>query len=177
MSASTMPKSLAKVQSKVIKKKGRNAALHEKSRDSQKLRRASARVEKLERTAAARAKTIQPLPFFQDAVMNATPLFDIELIHGLIQRFLSRSDDTLAEVEARRRPGRPSSTHEDLLKLRMAVEDKEYNSGFWMPDMTDSENVQRLQAWNGEWAHLNTLQYISVSRAGQTNTARWPPKM
>ena len=42
-----MPKSLAKVQKKVAKKKGSSTSLHENSRDAQKLRRAGARSEKL----------------------------------------------------------------------------------------------------------------------------------
>lgn len=54
-----MPKSLAKVQKKVAKKKGNSNSLHETSRDAQKLRRAGARSEKLERLAAARAKANQ----------------------------------------------------------------------------------------------------------------------
>lgn len=55
-----MAKSLAKVQKKVAKKKGNSNSLHENSRDAQKLRRAGARSEKLDRLAAARAKANQP---------------------------------------------------------------------------------------------------------------------
>lgn len=55
-----MPKSLAKVQKKVAKKKGNSNSLHENSRDAQKLRRAGARSERLDKVAAARAKANQP---------------------------------------------------------------------------------------------------------------------
>lgn len=55
-----MPKNLAKVQKKIAKKKGTANSLHENSRDAQKLRRACARSEKLDRLAAARAKANQP---------------------------------------------------------------------------------------------------------------------
>lgn len=51
-----MPKSLAKVQKKISKKKGNTRSLNENSKDAQKLRRAGARGEKLERVAVARAK-------------------------------------------------------------------------------------------------------------------------
>ena len=55
-----MPK-LSKVQKKVAKKRGNSSnSLNENSRDAQKLRRASARSEKLERLATARAKANQP---------------------------------------------------------------------------------------------------------------------
>ena len=55
-----MPKSLAKVQKRITKKKGNSNSLHENSRDAQKLRRAGARSEKLDKLAAARAKANQP---------------------------------------------------------------------------------------------------------------------
>ena len=56
-----MAKSLAKVQKKISKKNKSTRSLHENSRDAQRLRRAGARSEKLERLAAARAKANQPL--------------------------------------------------------------------------------------------------------------------
>lgn len=55
-----MPKNLAKLQKKISKKKGNITSLNENSRDSQRLRRAGARGEKLEKLAAARAKANQP---------------------------------------------------------------------------------------------------------------------
>jgi len=56
-----MTKALGKLQKKLAKKKGVSAGcLNENSRDAQKLRRAGARSEKLERLAAARAKANQP---------------------------------------------------------------------------------------------------------------------
>ena len=54
-----MPKSLAKVQKKLSKKKGKLNSLHENSRDAQKLRRASGREDKLAREATARGKQNQ----------------------------------------------------------------------------------------------------------------------
>ncbi len=53
-------KSLSKVQKHVSKKKGKSAALHENSRDSRRLRRASTRDDKLAKITSARAKSNQP---------------------------------------------------------------------------------------------------------------------
>ena len=55
-----MPKNLEKLQKKITKKKGNITSLNENSRDSQRLRRAGARGEKLGRLAVARAKANQP---------------------------------------------------------------------------------------------------------------------
>ena len=49
-----MARALAKVQKKVLKKKGDLSTLHENSRDAKRLRRAGARTEKLEKHKAAR---------------------------------------------------------------------------------------------------------------------------
>ena len=56
-----MPKSLEKTRKRISKKKGDITVLHENSRDSQRLRRAQMRDDKLVRVAAARRKTDQPL--------------------------------------------------------------------------------------------------------------------
>lgn len=56
-----MKTSVDKVRKKISKKKGNVTALHENSRDSQRLRRAAMRDEKLAKVASARRKTDQPL--------------------------------------------------------------------------------------------------------------------
>ena len=58
---SIMPKSLAKVHKQISKKtKGNISSLHENSRNSQRLRRAGARDDKLARVSKARAKANRP---------------------------------------------------------------------------------------------------------------------
>lgn len=56
-----MPKSVEKTRKRISKKKGDITVLHENSRDSQHLRRAQMRDDKLLRVASARRKTDQPL--------------------------------------------------------------------------------------------------------------------
>jgi hypothetical protein len=56
-----MPKSLEKTRKKIAKKKGNITALHENSRDSQRLRRAQMRDDKLVKVASLRRKNDQPL--------------------------------------------------------------------------------------------------------------------
>jgi translation machinery-associated protein 16 len=54
-----MPRNLYKVQKLISKKRGKLDALHENSRDSKRLQRASARNDKLARAAAATLKARQ----------------------------------------------------------------------------------------------------------------------
>ena len=63
-SSDSMPKSLEKTRKKISKKKGNITALHENSRDSQRLRRAEMRDHKLVKVASARRKNDQPLGVF-----------------------------------------------------------------------------------------------------------------
>lgn len=118
--------------------------------------------------------------------------FEAEQIHGLIQKFfynaltyrvtltttsyLSRYDEELAELKSQRRPGRPSSTREDLLQQFMTTEDREYNGGFWIPNMQDVGNLRILREWNGEWTALNTIKYVRLSRDGNLQNSSFPPK-
>lgn len=53
-------KNVNKVQKHIAKKKGKNAPLHENSRDSRRLARAGAREDKLHRLSSGRAKLNTP---------------------------------------------------------------------------------------------------------------------
>jgi translation machinery-associated protein 16 len=56
-----MAKTLEKARKHIAKKKGQGTVLHENSRDSQRLRRAVMRDDKLTKIAASRRKNDQPL--------------------------------------------------------------------------------------------------------------------
>ncbi|MCJ1461887.1 hypothetical protein MMC07_000486 [Pseudocyphellaria aurata] len=175
-----MARSLAKVQKKISKKKRKINSLHENSRDSQKLRRAGARSEKLERVSAARAKVnkqhLDRVAFFQEAAKVATGSMELDKIQILIQRFIARHDEEIEQLQSERRPGRPSSNREDLLRQKLATEDREYGAGFWLPDMEDDENLMLLRSWNGEWTSLSNFKYVRLTRAGVKSPSKFPPK-
>lgn len=103
-----MPKSLAKVHKQISKKtKGNISSLHENSRNSQRLRRAGARDDKIARVSKARAKANQPhslywpylrfrvnahhclvrrVAFFQGAAKAAEGPINTEMMQVLIHR-------------------------------------------------------------------------------------------
>ena len=94
----------------------------------------------------------------------------------MINSYLNRHNEELAELKSTRRPGRPSSTREDLLQQFMTTEDREYNGGFWIPDMQDEGSLKILREWNGEWTALNTFKYVRLSREGKMQRSSFPPK-
>ncbi|MCJ1294284.1 hypothetical protein MMC34_005842 [Xylographa carneopallida] len=175
-----MTKSLSKVQKKISKRGVNITSLHENSRNSQRLRRASARDDKLARVSAARAKVnqihLRRVAYFQAAAIAISGSNDLGHIQQLIQRYLERDDDELAKLEDERRPGRPRSTREDLLKQRKAMDEREYDGGFWMPDMMEEANLKILREWNSEWTQLGTLKYVRITRSGTVHESSFPPK-
>ncbi len=94
----------------------------------------------------------------------------------MFTRYIKRDDEELARFKEERRPGRASSTREDLLKQRVTVEEREHNSGFWMPDVEDEQNLGLLRDWNGQWTSLSTLKYVRIARDGTKHPSSFPPK-
>ncbi|EKG10768.1 hypothetical protein MPH_12151 [Macrophomina phaseolina MS6] len=179
-----MPKSLSKVSKQISKKRGAKAsALHEYSRDSRRLQRASLRDDKLIRMASTRAKQNQPylqrVHHFQLLAQSAdlsTIVFDVTSLQSAIQSFIHRDDEELASLKQARRAGRPPTVREQLLEQRTAAEEKEYEGGFYCPDMRDAATVGKLRAWDGEWVSCNAMKFVRVTKAGEVRDSVWPPK-
>lgn len=90
--------------------------------------------------------------------------------------YVRRDEDELQQVKAERRPGRPASTREDLLNRRIASDAQEYNSGYWIPDVTDDDTFKKLQSWTGEWSALGTIKFVRLTREGLLLPSSFPPK-
>ena len=89
---------------------------------------------------------------------------------------IGRDDEELAKLEAERRPGRPTSSQYDRLKLRKKGEEMEYESGYWLPELADQGNLEKLREWDGTWASLATIKFVRVSANGNTMESTFPPK-
>ncbi|KAH7369813.1 translation machinery-associated protein 16 [Rhexocercosporidium sp. MPI-PUGE-AT-0058] len=173
-----MPKSLEKTRKKIAKKKGNITALHENSRDSQRLRRALMRDDKLIKVASARRKNDKPLvqraAYFQEAIRaNDGKALDLDTVQNLIKSFVHQNDEEFNELKKDRRPGRPASTREDLLRIKIATDEKEYENGFYL---TDENNVIFLDRWEGSWSYLSTLKWVRISSSGVIQESKFPPK-
>lgn len=90
--------------------------------------------------------------------------------------YISRHSAELSALQSSRRPARSTSTREDTLNQRVDAEAKEYVSGFWLPDMEDSDTLRKLRGWNGEWTSLNTLDFIRIAKDGTRHPSSFPPK-
>ncbi|KFY63748.1 hypothetical protein V496_03703 [Pseudogymnoascus sp. VKM F-4515 (FW-2607)] len=176
-----MAKGLMKTRKKINKKGSDIHALHENSRDSMRLRRASNRDEKLKRVGTAKRKDNQPLivraAYFQEAVRrNGGKELTMEQITPLIEEFVHQNDEEFSEVKSQRRAGRPASTREDVLRIKIAKDEKEWENGFYLPDLTIPDNAVYLDRWDGTWSYLPTLKWVTIAKNGTVKPSSFPPK-
>ncbi|QVM05415.1 hypothetical protein D8B26_000126 [Coccidioides posadasii str. Silveira] len=175
-----MARNLQKVQKQISKKRGALDALHANSRDSKRLRRASAREGKLARAAAEHVKGRQiyldRVNFFKDSIQHiAAPLSDEEVAQ-LVTRYRARYAPELTELRQQKRKGRPPSKREETLTQREEFEAKEYATGFWVPDLGSEDNIRRLKGWNGDWSSLSNLDFVRLNREGNKQQSAFPPR-
>jgi translation machinery-associated protein 16 len=58
----------------------------------------------------------------------------------------------------------------------MDGEEKEFRSGFWVPDLLDAEGVRKLLSWPGDWSSLNTLKFVRIGKESGIRPSTFPPK-
>ncbi|KAK3321649.1 translation machinery-associated protein 16 [Apodospora peruviana] len=176
-----MAKTLEKTRKQIAKKRnGAIEAMHQNSRDSKRLHKAQIRDDRLEKLASNRKKRDRPLigrvAFFQEfARQHENQALDLEAIQLKINEFVHQYDEEYAEVRSTRRQGRPASTREDLLKMKVEALEKEYRDGFFLPDLTSEKNVQLLDRWDREWSYLPNLAWVKISATGNIKPAKFPP--
>ncbi|UNI17700.1 translation machinery-associated protein 16 [Purpureocillium takamizusanense] len=195
-----MPSSLSKTRKQIAKKRnGEVNALHEKSRDSLRLHKAGVRDLRLQKLAEARSKKEQPIgvfgpsqgqsvtntdaltvdrvAFFQERLKGRddSPV-DVATAQQFVEEFIRQYDEEYDSLKKTRRPGRPGSAREDLLKMKIAALRTEFKNGFVIPDIIKEENAKLLVQWEGSWARLTTLPWIKMSSAGSVRQADFPNK-
>ncbi|CAM1504246.1 Fc.00g018370.m01.CDS01 [Cosmosporella sp. VM-42] len=176
-----MPGMLNKTRKQISKKRGGVLpALHAKSRDSMRLHKAAIRDQRVEKLAASRYKKEKPLvdrvAFFQTALRSkeAGCTLTVGEVQEMIHNFVHQYDEEYDAVKKTRRPGRPASTQEDILKMRISALEEEYKKGFLLPDLLIPENINQLHLWEGSWSYLPKLKWAKVNSAGETRAATFP---
>lgn len=178
-----MPSTLEKARKHITKKKGADAsgALHQFSRDSKRLQTAQIRDERLEKLARSRKKRDKPLlervAFFQEVSRaNGGKALEMATIQSKIHEFVHQYDEEYEQQRKARRPGRPASAREDLLKVTIKGLETEYEKGFYVPDLTDEVNISELDRWEGSWAYLSNLKWVKITKTGDARPSSFPPK-
>ncbi|KAJ5233598.1 uncharacterized protein N7469_005364 [Penicillium citrinum] len=173
-------RTLQKVHKHISKKRGVVDSLHENSRDARRLRRAGHRDDRLSRhntiTMRARQPYVDRIEYFHDAVQPISePLSENELAE-LITKYIYRDSEEIAQLKQERRKGRPPSKREEVLGQRTETEEKEFKTGFWVPDLTEMDVLLALKHWNGEWSGLSPLKFVRMLQGGEKRESTFPPK-
>ena len=176
-----MARSLNKVQKKISKKKGGKLnSLHENSRDAQRLRSAGAREDKVIRIMEAANRSnkvyVDRVNFFRTAIEGSSGILSEAELQALTENYIGRQDEELETEKANRRPGRPISKVEERINERKDAENREWKAGFWIPDLRQEEVRQKLERWSGDWAGLNNLKFIRLTKEGSIQPSKFPPK-
>ncbi|KAL4926896.1 translation machinery-associated protein 16 [Aspergillus undulatus] len=176
-----MPKSLAKVQKHITKKRGAAIeAIHENSRDAKLLRRAGTRDDRVARISATMARGRQSyvdrITYLQESIPEGAASLSDSDLPDLVARYINRSVPEIEQLQSERRKGRPPSKKEEALLQRTEAENKEFKTGFWMPDLTEEDVVSALRRWNGNWSGLSPLKFIRLTKDGAKQASTFPPK-
>jgi translation machinery-associated protein 16 len=100
----------------------------------------------------------------------------IDAVQELIQLFIHQYSEEHDALKKARRPGRPASTREDLLKNKIAALETEHEQGFYLPDIMSAAGVEILNSWEGSWTKLTTIPWIKVSTSDHSRPADFPTK-
>lgn len=93
-----------------------------------------------------------------------------------VNRCINRDAEELAQLQQERRKGRPPLRREEALSQRTQTEEKEFKTGFWMPDLSDEDAFLKLKHWNGEWTALSSAKFIRLVIGGEKQASSFPPK-
>ncbi|KAJ5306169.1 hypothetical protein PENANT_c024G09414 [Penicillium antarcticum] len=174
-----MPVALSKVHKQISKKRGVVNALHENSRDAHRLRKAGARDDRLSRHGATVMRARQPymdrIDYIYEAVQEMSDALSDEELAEFVKTYINRDTPEIELLQSERRKGRPASKREEALKERVQTEDREFTTGLWMPDLSDSYVMTTLKAWNRDWSGLSAMKFIRFKKSGEKLASSFPP--
>uniref|UniRef100_A0A0L0NTV7 Translation machinery-associated protein 16 n=1 Tax=Candidozyma auris TaxID=498019 RepID=A0A0L0NTV7_CANAR len=161
-----LAKSLTKVSKKIA---GSSATLHAKGRKFKQLSRAT------EREAKIRAKKQRhmeqknhELLFYlhiQESIQNRQEeTFTMEDMREIVTLWVCRDDEELKEIDRNRRPGRPLTSKQQLLKEKRAHDEHVFETGIRTPDLRDKDTVINVRNWNGNVGASTAWKFTTVHK-------------
>lgn len=146
---------------------------HPNSRRAAQLQRIDHRTSKLHEAKRVRRKEgdakverILSMVFLLPPDVTYVP--DLSYLHSFLQSsFLDRHSEELREMEAERRPGRPTPMRLVQLLDKIKREKAEYENGMDIPDLMNEVNVRLLRAWQGDTNQLSLFRFARVSGKNQ----------
>jgi translation machinery-associated protein 16 len=162
--------------SKKITKKAlttKTGPTHPNSRRASQLQRIDLRTSRIheakrirKKDGDAKVEKILSIVFLLPPDVSYVP--DMAYLHSFLQSsYLDRHSEELHQLEAERRPGRPTPMALVQLQDRIKREKIEYENGIDIPDLMNEVNVRLLRAWQGDTNQLTLFRFARVSGKDQ----------
>lgn len=163
-----LAKSLSKVTKKIAKQPG---ALHAKGRKFKQINRATERDRRLKSQKLKHDEQKNHLLLFylhfQETIneeYQSQETFSIAEIVEILNKWVTRDDEELAQIDKERRPGRSLTSKQQLLKEKRKHEDQLFDTGMRVPDLTNKDTVYHLRNWNGTSGSVSGWKFTIVLR-------------
>lgn len=161
-----LAKSLNKVSKKIA---GSSATLHAKGRKFKQLGRATEREAKIK---AKKQRHMEQknheLLFYlhiQESIKeNPQETFDLHEIREIVRQWVIRDDEELAEIDKSRRPGRPLTSRQQLLKEKRKHDEHVFETGLRTPDLRDKDTVVNVKNWNGNAGASTAWKFTLITK-------------
>lgn len=161
-------KSLHKVSKKLSKQL--SGSLHVKGRKFKQLNRATERENKLQKKKLqyAEQKNHELLVYLhiQEKINEdkEKEVFSQDDMREIVNEYICRNDEELAQIENDRRPGRPLSSKHQLQIEKRKHDQHIFETGFSIPDISDKLTVTRLRGWNGTSGSLTSWKFTLITK-------------
>jgi translation machinery-associated protein 16 len=120
---------------------------------------------------------VNRVKFIQENLPEELSPLPIETVLAFVTEYVARNNDELEEMQVARKPyGKPPSAREVNMRQQMENELREFECGYWIPDLGDQQTLNFLRDWNGSWVGLNVLKYVRVTKTGEVRPSSFPPK-
>ncbi|KAG2197324.1 hypothetical protein INT47_012754, partial [Mucor saturninus] len=143
-------------------------AIHPYSRKAQQISRVYQRKDKLAKKEIQKANN--PIGerwiWFRYAFEEDNTVATKAEMHELIEAYLVRHDDEIAELEQERYKGHKKSKgpRQDQLEALRISESNEYISGMELPDMTNGKTLKLLREWDGDKNSMPRMTTIRLQK-------------
>jgi translation machinery-associated protein 16 len=115
------------------------------------------------------------MQFIKDNLPEVLSPLPLETILAFVEEYVTRNRDELADLQAGRKHGKLPGARELNMRQQQVNEMKEFETGYWIPDLTDVKNMERLSEWNGQWVGLNCIKFVRVTKSGEMSPSTFPP--
>ena len=120
--------------------------------------------------------SVKRVKFIQENLPEKLSPLPTETVLEFVSEYVGRSKDELEEMQAARQHRKSASAREINMRQQMENEVREFESGYWIPDLSSQENLEKLKNWNGEWVGMNVMKFVRVKKAGEIRSSSFPPK-